>query len=60
MGEVTKLEGVPMRPETISLFTAIENAIEEVAVGKLTPTEVLGTLELVKQDFFQRTFIESE
>jgi hypothetical protein len=49
---VTKLD-LPSSPASISLMTAIEDAIEVVATGQLTPFEVLGVLDVVSKSFFE-------
>ncbi len=46
---------VPDRPESIALMTAIEDAIEEIAPGKLTHYEVLGVLDAAGKRFYENT-----
>lgn len=41
----------PDRPETPALITAIEDVIDEIAPGKMTPVEVVGVLEVVKAGY---------
>lgn len=46
------------RPQTVSLITAIEDAIYEIAPGKMTPIEVLGCLDLIAKNFHSKNFNE--
>ena len=47
----------PERPDSIALITAIENVIDDIAPGNMTPVEVLGVLELVKIRFFNDSLL---
>lgn len=42
------------RPASISLMKAIEDVIEEVAVGKVTPIELVGVLHMVASGYIIR------
>jgi hypothetical protein len=42
------------RPKTVSLISAIEDIVEEIAVGHMTPVEVYGCLHLVADRYMQR------
>ena len=43
---VSKINTVD-RPHTVSLISAIEGVVDEVAIGNMTPIEVYGCLHLV-------------
>jgi len=50
---------VPDRPETVALISALEDAIYEIAPDKMTPVEVLGCLDMVKQQFYNSNLTPS-
>jgi len=50
---VLAIKGVPDRPDSVALITAIENAIDEIATDKMTQIEVLGVLDLVGKRFYE-------
>lgn len=58
MTDNVKTIGGPDRPASIALIDAIERAIEEIAIDKLTPIEVLGCLDMVSKDFYKRIHID--
>jgi hypothetical protein len=39
------------RPLEVSLMDAIEYVIEEIAVGRMTHVEIVGTLEMIKAKY---------
>lgn len=55
MSDNVKQIKTPDRPESIALITAIEDAIDQIAPGKLTPIEVLGCLDLASKRFHEDT-----
>ena len=46
--------GLPLRPKSVSLANAIENSIEDIAMGSLTPYEVLGVLDCCSKKFYEK------
>ena len=50
MDNVISFNGVE-RPHEISLMDAIEEAIDNVAAGKMTHIEVVGVLEMIKAKY---------
>jgi hypothetical protein len=48
---IVNLDNGVDRPLEISLMDAIEDVIEDIAVGKMTHTEVVGTLEMIKAKY---------
>lgn len=50
---VTEIKTVD-RPHTVALITALENAVEEVAMGNLTPMEVYACLHMVADKYLPR------
>ena len=53
MGNVTEIKTVD-RPHTIALITAIEDAIDDIAVGNVTPLEVYAVLHMVADSYLPR------
>ena len=51
MGDVTKLNDI-MRPSQVALADAINRAIDELAMDKMTLSEVIGVLDVVKMERF--------
>lgn len=43
----------PDRPDSVALMTALESAIDDIAVGKMTLIEVLGCLDIVARRFYE-------
>lgn len=39
------------RPASISLMSAIEDVIDEVGVGKVTPIELVGVLNMIANKY---------
>jgi hypothetical protein len=44
----------PMRPDSIALLTAIEDTIDDLAVGKVTYFEILGVLDVVGKRLYEK------
>ena len=42
------------RPHTVALITAIEEAIDNVAVGNITPLEVYAVLHMVAANYLPK------
>ena len=52
MKTVVEAKSMPDRPDSIALLNAIEGVIDDIAVGKMTPMEVLGVLDWAGKEFF--------
>lgn len=47
------------RPGTAALITALQNTVDDVAEQfEITRVEIIGSLEYVKQTFYQKEFID--
>ena len=55
MADILKLSCVD-RPDEVALITAIENAISDIAVGKMTVCEVLGVLDYISKSIYSNSF----
>jgi len=53
MDNVTAIKTVD-RPHTVALITAIEEAIEEVALGNMTAVEIIGCLHMVAANYLPK------
>lgn len=42
------------RPHTVALITAIEDAIDDIAVGNVTPLEVYAVLHMVAANYLPK------
>jgi len=50
----------PDRPASVALTTAIEDCIYDIGTGELTLIEVLGCLDLVGKNFYDKHLREKE
>ena len=55
MAEVISLKAID-NPHEYALITAIESAISDIAVGKMTVCEVLGVLDYISKSIYSNSF----
>lgn len=48
------------RPDSVAFVEAVEDIIDAMAVGNMTPIEVLGCLDLVAKEFYKNHFWDED
>lgn len=57
MSNILNIETVD-RPDEVALVDALHKAINDIAVGKMTVSEILGCLDLVSKSIYQDYVVE--